>query len=290
MYDVTSIAERLLQPSTVLPWQYFDSRPAELSPEKRLMFAVLIDAVRRLEMGLNAPASRRKTLAGIEWWVFSARGNQLFSFDNVCPALEIAPHHLRPGLLQWLGRKLTGKTSHMIRRPPVVLSPKPRRAGLGSSARRRRRAADETHVKSPFTDGQQPARKPTADHKTPKLLLSPLRVRRRPLNRPHSGFPPALTAFVMRRNQLVAMLTAEKNPRSNAPQVIRRSIDEHIRWLEKLFDDELSDLIRATPIWREHDELLRSVPGVGTVLSVTLVAHLPELGTLTRKQVAALAG
>ncbi len=56
------------------------------------------------------------------------------------------------------------------------------------------------------------------------------------------------------------------------------------------FDDELSDLIRATPIWRERDELLRSVPGVGTVLSVTLLAHLPELGTLTRKQVAALAG
>src|SRR5271170_6471872 len=152
MYEVKSIAERLLQPSTVLPWQYFDSRPAEFSPEKRLMFAVLIDAVWRLEMGLNAPASRRKTLAGVEWWFFSARGNQLFSFDNLCPALEIAPHQLRCGLLRWFGRKLTGKTSHMIRRPPVVLSPKPRRAGLGSSARRRRRAADETHVKSPFTD------------------------------------------------------------------------------------------------------------------------------------------
>jgi len=89
------------------------------------------------------------------------------------------------------------------------------------------------------------------------------------------------------------MLTAEKNRRANAPRVIRRSIDEHIRWLEKRlsgFDDELSDLIRATPIWRERDELLRSVPGVGTVLAVTLLAHLPELGTLTRKQIAALAG
>ena len=103
----------------------------------------------------------------------------------------------------------------------------------------------------------------------------------------------ALEALVMRRSQLVTMLTAEKNRRANAPRVIRRSIDEHIRWLEKRlsgFDDELSDLIRATPIWRERDELLRSVPGVGTVLSVTLLAHLPELGTLTRKQIAALAG
>ena len=103
----------------------------------------------------------------------------------------------------------------------------------------------------------------------------------------------ALEALVMRRSQLVTMLTAEKNRRANAPRVIRRSIDEHIRWLEKRlsgFDDELSDLIRATPIWRERDELLRSVPGVGTVLAVTLLAHLPELGTLTRKQIAALAG
>ena len=103
----------------------------------------------------------------------------------------------------------------------------------------------------------------------------------------------ALEALVMRRSQLVAMLTAEKNRRANAARVIRRSIDEHIRWLEKRlsgFDDELSDLIRATPIWRERDQLLRSVPGVGIVPSVTLLAHLPELGTLTRKQVAALAG
>lgn len=103
----------------------------------------------------------------------------------------------------------------------------------------------------------------------------------------------ALEALVVRRSQLVAMLTAEKNRRANAARVIRRSIDEHIRWLEKRlsgFDDELSDLIRATPIWRERDELLRSVPGVGTVLSVTLLAHLPELGTLSRKQIAALAG
>jgi hypothetical protein len=82
----------------------------------------------------------------------------------------------------------------------------------------------------------------------------------------------ALEALVMRRSQLVAMLTAEKIRRANAARVIRRSIDEHIRWLEKRltgFDGELSDLIRATPIWRERDELLRSVPGVGTVLSVT---------------------
>jgi transposase len=56
------------------------------------------------------------------------------------------------------------------------------------------------------------------------------------------------------------------------------------------FDDELGELIRHTPLWRERDELLRSVPGVGKVLSSTLLAQLPELGMLNRKQIAALAG
>jgi transposase len=103
----------------------------------------------------------------------------------------------------------------------------------------------------------------------------------------------ALEALVTRRRQLVEMLTAEKNRRSMAPKVLYRSIDEHIRWLEKRLsglDDELGTLIRGTPLWRERDELLRSVPGVGPVLSRTLLAHLPELGELNRKQIAALAG
>src|SRR6202158_5022220 len=103
----------------------------------------------------------------------------------------------------------------------------------------------------------------------------------------------ALEALVTRRRQLVEMLTAEKNRRARAPKILHRSIDEHIRWLEKRlagFDDELAEMIRDTPLWRERDELLRSVPGVGKVLSSTLLAHLPELGALNRKQIAALAG
>src|SRR5215471_6473447 len=103
----------------------------------------------------------------------------------------------------------------------------------------------------------------------------------------------ALEALVTRRRQLVEMLTVEKNRRARAPKVLHRSIDEHIRWLEKRlagFDDDLGELIRNTPVWRERDELLRSVPGVGQVLSSTLLAQLPELGMLNRKQIAALAG
>jgi transposase len=112
----------------------------------------------------------------------------------------------------------------------------------------------------------------------------------RPLADEHAR---ALEAVVVRRRQLVEMLTAEKNRRTSAPKVIQRSLDEHIRWLEKRlagFDDELSSLIRQTPIWRERDLLLCSVPGVGPVLSSTVLAHLPALGTLNRKQIAALVG
>src|ERR1700737_1547598 len=103
----------------------------------------------------------------------------------------------------------------------------------------------------------------------------------------------ALEALVNRRRQLVEMLTAEKNRRANSPKVIHKGIDEHIRWLEKRLsglDDELAGLVRETPIWRERDELLRSGPGVGKVLSPPLLAHLPELGALNRKQIAALVG
>ena len=103
----------------------------------------------------------------------------------------------------------------------------------------------------------------------------------------------ALEALVTRRRQLVEMLIAEKNRRTSAPKLLYRSIDEHIRWLEKRLsglDDELGTMIRETPLWRERDELLRSVPGVGAVLSRTLLAQLPELGALNRKQIAALAG
>src|SRR5437764_6081080 len=103
----------------------------------------------------------------------------------------------------------------------------------------------------------------------------------------------ALEALVTRRRQLVEMLTAEKNRRSMAPKVLYRSIDEHIRWLEKRLsglDDELATMIRNSPLWRERDELLRSVPGVGKVLSSTLLAQVRDLGTLNRKQIAALAG
>lgn len=103
----------------------------------------------------------------------------------------------------------------------------------------------------------------------------------------------ALAAVLTRRRQLVEMLTAEKNRLLSASSPIRKRVRVHIAWLERELDHinaELSEAIRQSPVWREKDELLQSVPGVGPVLTSTLLASLPELGTLTNKQIAALVG
>ena len=94
----------------------------------------------------------------------------------------------------------------------------------------------------------------------------------------------AVEALVTRRRQLVEMLTAEKNRRARAPKVLYRSIDEHIRWLEKRLsglDDELGELIRNTPLWRERDPLLRSVPGVARYSRVLYSRSCLNLECLT---------
>ena len=99
-----------------------------------------------------------------------------------------------------------------------------------------------------------------------------------------------LSALVTRRHQVVEMITAEKNRLMTAPKRVQRDIRAHIRWLEKRLGDtneNVKKLIKSSPIWREKDQLLQSVPGVGPTLSATLLCQLPELGTLDRRQMAA---
>jgi transposase len=103
-----------------------------------------------------------------------------------------------------------------------------------------------------------------------------------------------LQAVLTRRRQVIEMITAEKNRLGFATAAqVRRGIEKHIRWLEKQLQEINSDLdrhIRHSPLWRAKDDLLRSVPGVGPNLSRTLIAELPELGRLSRKEIAALVG
>ena len=103
-----------------------------------------------------------------------------------------------------------------------------------------------------------------------------------------------LDELLGRRRQLLEMHVAEQNRLQQATsRAVLREIKAHLRWLEKRIssaDSQLKDQLRRSPIWRESDDLLRSVPGIGEVTSTTLLAALPELGTLSRKRIAALAG
>ena len=102
-----------------------------------------------------------------------------------------------------------------------------------------------------------------------------------------------LNSLTARRRQVMTMLVSEKNRLGTALGAVSPRIEAHIAWLEQ----ELSDLdkglrqtLRRSPVWREKDDLLRTVPGVGEQLSLTLLANLPELVTLNRRQIAALVG
>ena len=117
----------------------------------------------------------------------------------------------------------------------------------------------------------------------------------RPQPRPIPDQTQALLGqLVARRRQLVDMRTAENNRRGTvASKKVLASIDAVLRVLDRQISDldrQIDEHIHASPIWRARDELYRSVPGVGPITSRVLIAELPELGTLTRRQITALVG
>ena len=154
--------------------------------------------------------------------------------------------------------------------PVVVVNPRQVRDFAKASGRLAKTDALDAQVLAQFAEVMRPQPRPLPDAATR-----------------------ALAALVTRRRQLVEMLTAEKNRLLSAASPIRKRVRVHIAWLERELDQtnaELSEAIRHSPVWRDKDELLQSVPGVGPVLTSTLLASLPELGTLTNKQIAALVG
>lgn len=102
-----------------------------------------------------------------------------------------------------------------------------------------------------------------------------------------------LAALVARRRQVIDILTAEKNRRTTTHGLVRQRLEEHIRWLEEELNqlkEEIDRFIQSSSLWQTKETLLQSVPGVGPVTSCTLIAELPELGTLNRQKIAALVG
>lgn len=102
-----------------------------------------------------------------------------------------------------------------------------------------------------------------------------------------------LRALLGRRQQLVVMRTAEQNRLTGTSTRLITDIEAHVAWLNAriaTLDNDLEILLRASPVWRENDDLLQSAPGIGPVCARTLLLELPELGTLNRQQIAALVG
>ena len=104
----------------------------------------------------------------------------------------------------------------------------------------------------------------------------------------------ALDALLGRRRQIVEMLTMERDRLGGcADRRVRADLECHVAWLEKRLgkaEAELAAAVKASPLWKAKDDLLRGIPGIGPVTSLTLLAELPELGALGGKQAAALAG
>lgn len=152
-----------------------------------------------------------------------------------------------------------------------VVNPRQVRDFAKSTGRLAKTDAIDAAVLAHFADAVRPEPRPLPDEATQEL-----------------------DGLVTRRKQVIEMITAEKNRLGICPSAAaRRDIKQHIAWLEQRLRATNKDIdrgIKESPVWREHDNLLRSVPGVGRVTTMTLIAELPELGKLTRRQIAMLVG
>ncbi len=154
--------------------------------------------------------------------------------------------------------------------PVAVVNPRQVRDFAKATGQLAKTDAIDAQVLARFADAVRPTPRPLPDEATQQL-----------------------GALLTRRRQLIEMLVAEQQRMQRAPHPIQRQIQAHLTWLKQQLaglDEDLTHRIQATPLWREHEDLLRSVPGIGPVVSRTLLAELPELGTLTHKQIAALVG
>ena len=154
--------------------------------------------------------------------------------------------------------------------PVVVVNPRQARDFARATGQLAKTDALDARALAHFADVIRPTPRPLPDAQTQELR-----------------------ALLGRRQQLIVMRTAEQNRLAGMCGRIQTDIEAHITWLnERLatLDDDLETLLRASPLWRENDDLLQSTPGIGPVCARTFLLELPELGTLTRQQIAALVG
>ena len=154
--------------------------------------------------------------------------------------------------------------------PVVVVNPRQARDFARATGQLAKTDALDARALAHFADVIRPTPRPLPDAQTQELR-----------------------ALLGRRQQLVVMRTAEQARLAGTSGRLQTDIEAQITWLnERLatLDDDIETLLRASPLWRENDDLLQSAPGIGPVCARTLLLELPELETLTRQQIAALVG
>lgn len=180
--------------------------------------------------------------------------------------------------LAWIGIEASGRyerlvVAHLAAQglPVVVLNPAQVRSYAQAIGQRAKTDPIDARLIALFLEAVRPELRPVADAQTQELA-----------------------ALMARRRQVVAMLAAERARRQQAaPGLARVSIARSVTFLEdelRSLDLEIDKTVRGTPVWRDKENLLASVPGIGKTIARTLLAELPELGTLNPKQIAALAG
>ena len=180
--------------------------------------------------------------------------------------------------LAWIGIEASGRYERLVVAqlaaqglPVVVLNPAQVRSYAQAIGQRAKTDPIDARLIALFLEAVRPELRPVADAQTQELA-----------------------ALMARRRQVVAMLAAERARRQQAaPGLARVSIARSVTFLEdelRSLDLEIDKTVRGTPVWRDKENLLASVPGIGKTIARTLLAELPELGTLNPKQIAALAG
>ena len=154
--------------------------------------------------------------------------------------------------------------------PVVVVNPRQARDFARATGQLAKTDALDARALAHFADVMRPTPRPLPDAQTQELR-----------------------ALLGRRQQLIGMRTAEQNRLAGTSERLAQDITAHITWLNAriaTLDDDLETVLRSSPLWRENDDLLQSAPGIGPVCARTLLLELPELGTLNRRQIAALVG
>lgn len=198
-------------------------------------------------------------------------------FLNTDEGVDALIHHLRPLQPTLIVLEATGRYHRLVLSrllaaglPAIAINPRQARDFARAIGRLAKTDAIDANVLAEFAEKIRPQPRSIADEATQEL-----------------------EAICTRRRQLVAMLSAEKNRLHTAPKTIRSEIQKHIHWLEKeisQLEKDLDKQIRSSPAWCEKDDLLRTCKGIGPITTLTMLSCLPELGTLSGRQIAALVG